>query len=97
VTRLSPANASKTGWNFGSTALRVPLAAVFTFVVRFIGTLFSFGAVLLAGWLTLKRTASGLNVSLQIQQNPNVAAMRWRVGLDACVRHLTNCSFCLRD
>jgi len=28
--------------------------------------------------LTLKRTASGQNVSFQIEQHPNVAAMRWR-------------------
>jgi len=28
--------------------------------------------------LTLKRTASGHNASFQIEQSPNVAAMRWR-------------------
>lgn len=39
MTRLPPAEASRTGRNFGSTALRVPLAAVFAFAVRFFGTL----------------------------------------------------------
>ncbi len=31
--------------------------------------------------LTLPRTASGQNAPFQVQQNPNVAAMRWRGGL----------------
>lgn len=52
VTRLSPANASRTGWNFGATALKVPLTAVFAFVVRFIGPPFLFGTVSLASGLT---------------------------------------------
>jgi hypothetical protein len=32
----------------------------------------------LSGSLTVQRTASGHNVTFQLMQKPNVAAMRWR-------------------
>jgi len=40
------------------------------------------------GRLTLKRTASGQTVLFQVEQNPNVAAMRWRAGLAGLLSRL---------
>jgi hypothetical protein len=51
-THLSPADASKTGSNFGASASRVPPTAVFTFVVHFIGSFF------IIRWRSIGRTAN---------------------------------------